>query len=343
MGNVKKATYGNFVLKGIVTGVSREGAFTEGQKDGGNPWKKVQFSIKTSKTDFVHVELLGSKSKEVQFVYRDPSEGKRDFSKTLKVKWTDRYKERTDDYEIQNTIKVGLERDEDGKKKKENKTLVPYDAVEYIKKYLKDGESVFIRGRIEITEYNGKAPEIFKIQQIYVTNDLINLDADNFIKEASFDQEIVFVDCENEDNDTGKTFINTYIIYKKDNELRHVPYKFAIDSKKYEGDKEKYSSLQKLIQSFQKLTFGSTIRVSGNINFGVVLGREEETGDDFGGFAPEGQDNYVIKDYIKELEITKGDGSTLKRDYYTERDFEYQTNPFESEELFEDDSEDLPF
>lgn len=337
-----QVTYGQFVVKGIVTGLTNEQAFTEGQKEGGNPWKKVQFGVKTSKTEFVYLELMGSKSKEATFVFRDPDTKKNDHKNTKKVAWADRYKARTDNFEIQMPIKGGLERDEKGKKLKDNKTLVQYDAVDYVKKYLKDGESVYIRGAIEIVDYKGAAQEKYKIQQIYVTNDPVDFEADGFAKEASFNQDIVYIGYE-DDSKTGKTFIDTYIIYKKDGVITHVPYSFVVDAEKYKSDKEKHPKVLNLIKSFKNLPFGSKIKVNGNINNGVILVKDDTPTDDFGGFDAEGQGEY-IKDRIKELEITNGDGQTLTKGFYKKEDFE---SPFNDQDQFGGeiviDEDDLPF
>jgi hypothetical protein len=334
-----QVTYGQFVVKGIVTGLTNENAFTEGQKEGGNPWKKVQFGVKTSNTEFVYVELMGSKSKDVQFAFRDPDTKKKDNKNTKKVVWADRYKDQNN-FEIQMPIKAGLERDDKGKKLKDNKSLVPYDAVDYAKKYLKDGESVYIRGALQISDYKGNAQEKYMIQQIYVTNEPVDFDADGFLKEASFNQDIVYVGSE-DDSKSGKTFIEANIIYKKDQVINHVPYFFVVDAEKYKSDKEKHPKVLNLIKSFKNLPFGSTIKVNGNINNGVILVKDDTVVDDFGGFDAEGQGDF-IKDRIKELEITNGDGTTLTKAFYKKEDFESPFNNQTGSEVDIED-EDLPF
>ncbi|WP_010500013.1 hypothetical protein [Paenibacillus elgii] len=339
-----KPNFGNFTAKGIVTGLDRDNAFTEGQKEGKNPWKKVQFGAKVSETQFVYVELMGAQTKDAKFVYRDPSTKKVDNSNFYFVPWKERYKhEPKENYEMSNTVTVGLERGEDGKKAKDNKVLTAYDAVDYIKKFLKNGESIYVRGQLQITEYNGRPQEKYVIQKIYVTSDPVNFKVDNFEPEASFNQEIVYLDT-SEDSMTGKTFINTNIIYKRDGNITYVPYSFIVDAAKYKSDNTKEQQIKKMIQSFNNLPYGSTIRVTGNINIGTVMEAQE---DDFGGFSAKGQEQYV-KDTVKELEITSGSSETLVRGRYTYDDF-YNLDNSNSNQFIEDSAsidisdDELPF
>ena len=340
-----KPTYGNFVARGIVTGLTKENAFTEGQKEGGNPWKKVQFGLKVSETQFVYVELMGSKTESVRYVFRNPETKKLVNDEYYTVLWKDRYKKDKvkENYELSMGVTVGLERDEECKKK-DNQVLTAYDAVDYIKKYLKDGDSVYVRGQLQITEYNGKPQEKYVIQKIYLTSKPVDFKAEDFDVEASFNQEIVFLN--NFEDIKGRTLINTNIIYKKDGVTTFVPYTFVIDPEKYKNDEKKYASIKKLVESFKKLEYGSTIRVYGNINHGAIL-QQEEIDDDFGGFTPKGQEQY-IRNTVKELEITGADGKTLIRGLYTEEDFYVNNdNPFaesnNNEKHIDIDDDDLPF
>jgi single-stranded DNA-binding protein len=338
-------TYGQFVVKGFVVGLSNEKAFTEGAKEGGNPWKKVQFGVKVNDNSVVYVELMGSKMKNVNFVYRDPNDKKTKKDKTIQVLWADRYKERKDNFEISMPIGAGLERGEDGKKSKENKKLVAYDAVEYVKKYLKDGDTVYIRGALQITEYQGKAQEKYVIQSIYLSNDALDFTAEGYEQEASFNQEIVYLGTqENEENE--KTLINSYIIYKKDGSLTYLPYSFVVNHGKYKGNKEKQEQLRNVVNYFEnEIPSGSTVKVNGDIAVYVEKAKAENTGATFG-FNAKGQDTVIRGTTIRELEITGGDVGSIIKERYSEDDFlaaNANQNPFGDQGSVDISDDELPF
>ncbi|OME55475.1 hypothetical protein BSK59_13435 [Paenibacillus odorifer] len=339
-------TYGNFVLKGVVGGTQSDKFYNFGSTNG-SEWRRLNFSVKVNDNASVFVEMMGNKNEKVKLVDNSDKKNKQE----MFVPWADRYKERKDKFEIFMASKVGLVKEENSEKNKVY-SLTQYDATEYIKNNLKDGDSVYIRGSMEYSKYDGKAQVKYKIQQIYSTSEPIEFN-DEYEPEASFNQEIVYLDSEY-DETTNKTAINTYVIFKDKSGVHPLPYMFFINHEKYKNDEEKTKALNNLKSSFERLTYGSSIKVNGNINIymeKVEEGEEQEIEDvipDFGGFQAKGQETYVRGNTIRELEITGGDGKTLILDRYDEEDFIPTADPFSDNDgniqknPFEDD-DNLPF
>lgn len=335
-------TYGNFVIKGIVGGTLTDKFFTEGTSNG-NAWRRLNFSVKVNDNASIYVEMMGSKSDKVKFV--DSSDRKN--KKEIMIPWADRFKERTDKFEIFMASKVGIEKDDSGKNNKVH-SMTQFDAAKYIKEKLKEGDSVYIRGSLNFSTYEGKGQVKYNIQQIYHTSEPVDFKVEGFEPEASFNQDIVYTGSDY-DTETNKTAIDTNIIYKNKGEISFMPYRFFINHEKYKGDKEKTASLNTMKESFERLSFGSTIKVNGNINIYVEKsdGEEEDQDSipvDFGGFKAKGQETFtfVRGTTIRELEITGGDGSKLIDGRYSEDDFAPQESPFVNLSV-EIDEDELPF
>lgn len=335
-------TYGSFVLKGIVGGTKSDKFYSEGTTNG-SPWRRLNFSVKVNDNASVYVEMMGSKSDKVKFVDNTDKKNK----KEIFVPWADRYKERKDKFEIFMPLKGGLEKEE-GSDKNKILVLTQYDGTEYIKKKLNEGDSVYVRGSLDYSVYQGKGQVKYKIQQIYHTSEAIDFKTEGFEPEASFSQDIVFVGAEY-DSETNKTAINTNVIYKDKGNITFMPQMFFINHEKYKKDVARLASLNTLKESFENLTFGSTIKVNGNVNIYVEKSEEDEVEEDsipvaFGGFQAKGQETYVRGTTIRELEITGGDGSKLIEGRYTEEDFAPKGDPFAGESnAIEIDDDMLPF
>lgn len=322
-------TYGNFVLRGIVGGTQSDKFFSEG-KSNGNDWRRLNFSVKVNDNASIFVEMMGSKSDTVKLVDNSDKKNKKEYT----VKWADRYKERKDKAEIFMASKVGLVKEEGGEKNKVI-SMTQFDAVKYIKDHLKEGDSVQIRGSLSFNVYEGKGQVKYIIKQIYHTTKAIDFKEEGFEPESSFNQNIVFVGTDYVE-ETNKTAVNTYVIYKEKGDIKTMPYMFFINHEKYKEDPEKTAALKQLKESFDNLPFGSTINVTGNINIYVEKETEEAEDNsdsipDFGGFQAKGQETYITGTTIRELEITSGEGKTLIKERYNEEDFVPTANPFPEE------------
>ncbi|GAB6989480.1 single stranded DNA-binding domain-containing protein [Paenibacillus pini] len=329
MKNNLKVTYGNFVLKGIVGGTKSEKFYGEGSSNG-NDWRQLNFSVKINDNASVFVKMMGSKNDKVKVVDASDKKNKKEYY----VSWADRYKERKDKSDIFMAAKVGLEKDETGKKNKIH-SLTQFDAVKYIKDTVKDGDSVYIRGSLNYSVYEGKGQIKYYIQQIYHTEEDVDFKADGFEPEASFNQEIVYLDSDY-DNETNKTAINTMVIYKDKTGIHPMPYVFIVNHEKYKNDIVKTAALKELTENFDRLSYGSTIKVNGNINIYAekvtIDVNDDDVIPDFGGFQAKGQETFVKGATVREMEITGGDGSSLIVERYQEEDFITSSDPFNESE-----------
>ena len=133
-----KQTRGNFKLDGIIVGLLKENAFTEGETKDGKPYCSVRFAVKTSPTNIINVELFGA---EQDFIYAYS----RTEQKTQKIAFKDRHNELDDTYHLIG-VNVTLEDEE-------RETLVDYDAVKTIYNGFSDGDSVHVAGELRPNSY----------------------------------------------------------------------------------------------------------------------------------------------------------------------------------------------
>lgn len=298
-------TYGRFALKGIAVGLLNSRVYSDGEKEGGHSWNRIQFGVKVSSTSIIYVELMGSETSFVKKIYRDPLSRKLDRENSFTVPWEERYKVNKNNYNIYMPIKVNLHKEE------QNRLLTPYDAVKYIREHLKDGDSVLAKGSLQITEYQGRPQEKFSIQEMHLIPDHIDFSINKPV--VSFQQEIVFVSLESINLKSEKYGINSYIIYKKNGDITHTPYKFVVYGKE-------------LFNYFNEhISYGSTVQIHGYIKHYAEM-------------VDVGEDQPVINGMVKELEITGGNAKLIALNRYSEKDFvKVEFEDFITEEEATDD------
>lgn len=312
-------TKGNFKLSGIVAGIAKENAFIEGETKDGKSYRTVKFSVKTSLTNIVNVELYGA---EQDFVYPYSSTEK----KSYKLSFKDRHSELEDTYHI-----IGVNVTSEGN---ERETYVDYDAVEAIYQGFNDGDSVFITGELKPNSFISTSGDLvsnfkYSIKSITFKEKVVDFEDPKFVETASFDQEIVITDT-SLDKKTNKVIVNGYAIGYADS-FKQVQYVVHYDKN------------EKLGSNFLKLKFGDYIKVLG-VCINAPTNQEVEE-DEWGSEVPTGYK--TGGKYVSELRITAVDRdkdrvSIFKKKKYKEEDFIQQDNKEESSDNnIEDD--DLPF
>lgn len=338
--NKLQATKGQFKLMGKIKGLSNENALKEGLTQKEAPYKSLSFFVETSPTNAIKVELFAMERSEVYF-YSSKAKN------TKKVPWSKRHNA-IKEYKLIGT-RLGLEKESDGKNKQA--MMVEWDAIDYIMEHLKDGDSVFVNGSIEVQNYkdqqgNEKESKRYTIGGISRTKKPINFDAEDFSEMASFEQEIVATDVVVVD---GKLHIGAKLInYKGDS----VDTTFVVDPQTEGGKYKKLATNMK-----KRLKWGDFIKVFGLCINAVELVEveAEEEEDDWGGEMPAGQGE-TIRNYIQELRVTAVDSTSYEPKKYTEEDFfsEDEENfgdddnfsdgdDFGGEDTGIDEDEDLPF
>ena len=102
-------TKGTFQLKGIVTGVSRDGFYKEGVGNSGKKWRAVNFGLVVSEGTVLYLSLLGAEQDRAYFSGKE-----NDKFTTVDVEWSKRHSFNRAGFRIFG-LNLGLEKGEDQK------------------------------------------------------------------------------------------------------------------------------------------------------------------------------------------------------------------------------------
>ena len=187
-------TDGSFALKGVITGVAKPTFYQEKNDKNGRPFRMINFGVQVSK-DWVHYLSINGMTQEKVYFYS------KDDKKTISQDWKSRNSFRKEGYRLIG-MNLGLEKtkDEKGNDVNDKKNLVPFDACGYINEHLKDGMSVFVRGKLEYSSFNNNSGELQRSvklvpNQISLCKD-VDFDEEDFDVQSDFTQTFVFMDME---------------------------------------------------------------------------------------------------------------------------------------------------
>lgn len=299
-------TYGNFEVKGIVTGLSG-GKTKEGNKNG-YEWKRLELGIKVDHNAFVYTELFGTKDSKVKMVFIDPATKRYDRSIYRLVDSEDVNDTSHRGYKAWYPVQLNL--DESGS----DVGMTNYKAIEHLLENLNDGDSVLVKGSIHISKYEDRIQERYSIRNVYKIED-VDFDEFGYEPEAYFVHDVVYVDLIKLDK--NKYSLSTKIIYKDSDSVEIVPYDFVINDTGSSSTSETVQYLRNNIE------FGTTLKVHGNIKCYVPIDCDEQG------------NKFITGSAIKELEVTGGNISSIVVDRYSKEDFEYKEayrSPFDEEE-----------
>ena len=292
-------TKGQFQIKGIVTGVSKNEFYKEGEtKTTHKPERSISFGVQVNKDSTIYVSLKGYTKDEVIFA-NTKTRVKED---QKKIKWDKRASFKEEDYQVIG-INVGLEKYLDTKGKERNKTLhlVEYDACDYISKNLKDGMAVFVKGNINYyssvkddgTKTRGTN---YYISQISLSTP-DDFEAEDFVERNAFKQKIVFMETrldEQDPKDKKGIMSSKVITYNGIEDVEFVV-----------RDKDLFGKIKKNLKPY------SAFEVEGKINNKVIV-EEVEDDDDWG---EKSVFDEAKRTFIRELIVTtvkaKKDGVSL--------------------------------
>lgn len=311
-------TKNKFVVKGKVRGIVGDRAFREGVTKADRNYKALSFHVDTQAKNSVLVEIFGQETDTVVFY-----SGKE--KKSKKVPFADRHKPQKG-YRLMGVNTTFGE---------EKRTLAHYDAVDYLLQNLNDGDSIEVKGRMDLSEFENQQGEkvqkrSFRIDSIKTIPDIDFADPE-YTEVASFEQDIVVLDTYKED-ETEKLYVNARTINHR-GDLFDT--QFVVD---IQANPKFATNMEK------NLGFGDSIRVLGKmVNYYVTEEVEEVVEDDgWGGVAPAGTKE-VLEYHIKEMVITDVYEETYEKGKYTEEDFFNEDEENFGEEETELDDEDLPF
>jgi len=258
-------TKGSTKLQGIIVG-KNENSYTEGTDKNNNAYRVIKFGLKTSTTNIINVELYAGVR---EFVYPYSSESKT----SMKVAFAKRNDLEPGFHVI--GISVSLPNEEN---KFDRTDYIEYDAVKVINDTFEDGDSVYLSGEIVANQFANQSGEMqdkpkFTIKSIKKYPNKLDLNVENYIEMASFEQEIVIEDTH--DNEKEELVeVNARVILYAD---RFKNVTFVIEKKKTE----------RLAHKFLKLKFGDFISVQGSIESVELVDNETEE-DEWGSKRPKG-------------------------------------------------------
>lgn len=351
-------TTSSFTFVGIVDGMTNDNAYREDEikqgKNQGKEYRSIRFFVQTSPTNKLPVEMFGM---ELDWVY-PYKKGKKGEKGTTKKMAFDQRDNLPEGFHIIG-INLGLEKNAAGKNIR--KSLVDFDAVEYIYDNLNDGDSVEVSGELQFSQYENSQGELidqtkYIIKSIYLEKEAIDFTSEKFQEVNAFEQELVFID-KDVDKKESAVYVSGYTIQYGD--------KFSLANFVIRPNGNE--NIEKTAKAFAKaLKFGDTLKV-----YGLCLNKAEtvevdvaddetkaEKDDIFGGEKPKGLEKRAVTTYVTELQITGADNESYKagKGMYKEEDFvveelvdENDSDDDDDDNLFGEDSgqeiddDDLPF
>lgn len=302
-----KETKGIFQIKGIINGVESKRFYTSKTTKNGNDFRNVNFGCAYDDKKSIYLDLNGMPQKSVYFSKRNQATNK---TEVQAVAWANRNKFNEDGWRMIG-VNLGLQktRDENDKVVNLKTTLAPYDACEYIKDYMADDSSVFVKGNLEFSSYTDKDGNIRRSIK-YVPNqislcqdvDFAEYDDDKNKPVHDFTQPIVFIGIDKEkadDKDTGRFVVSAKI----------VTYNDIIDTEFIIADAKLAGVFKKNLKAYNAITVHGKIEVSHSIQ------KVEE--DDCWGET--NSMNSVSSPTKVELVITGATPSTIDKEAYDEK------------------------
>jgi len=175
-------TKGGFQIKGITTGTQKESFYKETlTKKAQKPWRTVNFGMKTDKESTLYITLSDGEKDKVYFSKTETVDGKKK-TDVQDVAWKDRFKFNKEGYRIIG-VNIGItkKQDDKGKEINDKKMLTGYDACREISENLKDDLSLFVRGSIDYSSYEGKNGKVRAVK--FIPNQI------SLCKDVDFDVE----------------------------------------------------------------------------------------------------------------------------------------------------------
>lgn len=297
-------TKGTFQLSGIVNGVEKNGFYSEGTSSNGKAYRKVNFGVEIEKGKTVYVSLFGSVQDNVYFSKKIKDENGKDKTDTKTIPWADRMKCKLPEGYRLIGVNCGCVKKIDektGNEVNDNKMLTPFDACREMTN-LKDGQSVFIRGNISYSEYQGRHMINFEPSQVSLCKP-IDFDAEDFKPNALFTQPIVIQKVKKSETTPGEAVVEAKIVNYSSIE-----------------DTELYTRNAKLAKTLNKLKPFTHVKVFGDIV--VESNIEEIEEDDEWGDTTNKMDR-VGSPFVRKLMITGGDKGSIDTEEYSEEKIDH--------------------
>lgn len=297
-------TKGSYQLRGIVSGTSSDRFYQNGKTSTGKEKRNVNFGVEVEKGKTLYVSMQAFPRDEVFFHKKAEKKGEK--GDTARVKWAERHTFNKEGYRLIG-MNLGLAKvvGADGNMQNDKKTMVEFDACDYIGKTLKDDMSVFVKGGIEFSSFSSDDGTLRRMTK-FVPNQIslcgtVDFDDEKFEAQHDFTQTIVFMGVEQEkenDKATGRFIVSAKI----------VTYSTIEDAMFIITDSKLANMFKKNLKPY------TAINVWGKID-ATTLTEETESDDCWG------ESNAMTKVSAptrRELVITGADPKTIDNTVYTE-------------------------
>lgn len=301
-----KQTTNSFQVRGKVTGTKKNRFYTSGTSKNGGAYNVVEFGVEIAENKTVFIKLNGY-TRDSVFYYKKGENGAK--GTTQKVAWKDRNKAPGKDFRLIG-VNITIGQDENGKNV--NETFVEYDAVEFLRNSLHDGDSVFIKGNMVFSSYvdrNGQPHKKTELvpTQISATQKPVDFDAEDFVEMAEFENTLVFsaIDKETDESDkpTNRFILSGYSIGYNTVE----PVTFIIDA-----------DHAKLANNLRKaMRAGYSIKTYGRVNVFSDVSVVQDDSDGWGEASPMERINSPVR---REYVVYKADPNSIEKEDYSEND-----------------------
>lgn len=194
-----KQLRGTFQLSGKVSGRLSQNFYSEGTGSNGKAYRTVHFGVEVEQGKTVYIDLFGAVQDNCYISKRTTLAGGKIQNDTQSIPWSKRFDfEKDPKYKGYQMIGVtcGCKKiiDSKGVEKNEVKHITAFDACDEVQN-LHDGDSVFIRGNIVYSTYNGQHRVKFDPTQISLRKP-IDFDDMDFQPNAHFTQPLVLMGVE---------------------------------------------------------------------------------------------------------------------------------------------------
>ena len=298
-----KQTTGTFQVRGIVSNTKTNRFYKSGTGTNGNLWNSLEFGVKIADNKTVFMSLRGFPRAEV-FYYKRGENGAKGI--TQRVAWKDRKKSPGDGFRLIG-VTVSTGRNEN---KNVNEVMTEYDAVEYLRESLNDGDSVFIKGNLQFSSYTDRNGQMHKRTelvptQISYTQRPVDFDAEDYKEMCEFENTIVFSSIDKEEDENGKATgrfeLHGYSVGY--NTVENVAFIIEADHARLA------SNLKKAMKP------GYSIKTFGRVNIVNNISVVEDDDDGWGEQSPmERINSPVVREYV----VYKADPTSIEKDTYTE-------------------------
>jgi hypothetical protein len=201
---------GQFQTQGKVTGTAKEKFYVEKSTKNNKPFRMTNFGVKINEDAAIYISLNGMEQDSIYFSKQEEVDGKKK-TVTETVAWKDRFTFAKEGFRLIG-VNTGVKKkkDDKGNDVNDKKVLTPYDACKEIGENLVDDVSVFVRGNIEYSTYEGRHQTKFVPTQVSLCKD-VDFEAEGYVPTADFQQHILFMGIKQSEDKT-KFLVDAKII-----------------------------------------------------------------------------------------------------------------------------------